>query len=145
MVVFFLGGGGGRREITFFLRRRLIFEPENFYPRGRYFGIKWIWNPTAWPIELIRSVILGYEIQFSPILSIFRVFFDPNFGLTQRMLPKRTFCLQFLRITPENIFGNLNRPRNAPQNIYIQYDDIKNFFSNFEERTKSKKLKGFRF
>ena len=36
-------------------------------------------------------------------------------------------------------------PLIVPQNIYKQYDDIKNFFSNFEDRTKSKKIKGFRF
>ena len=32
-----------------------------------------------------------------------------------------------------------------PKNIYKQYNDIKTFLVNFEDRRKSKKMKGFRF
>ena len=39
----------------------------------------------------------------------------------------------------EIVFGNLIDLLMSPQNIYKQYDNIKNFFSNFEDTTKSKK------
>ena len=78
MIVFFFGGGG----------KGLILSQKLFIQVGDTLGQAGSGSGPVARLNLSDRLILGYEIQFSLILSILRVLFDPNFGLTQRMLLK---------------------------------------------------------
>ena len=73
-------------------------------------------------------------------MNIFRVFLYLNFDLIQRMAPKWTFRLQFLRITPETFFSNLIDLLMSSK-IFINNNDIKKFFFRMKTEQKVKKWK----
>jgi hypothetical protein len=82
-------------------------QKKKYAPSKIESGFATYFQTHQWQIALIWPVILRYKFQFSLILSIFKIPFDPNYGL---MLPKWTLCLQFLRIPFEFFFGNLIDP-----------------------------------
>ena len=54
-----------------FLWEEFNFELGNFYPGEGHFGISRTWDPTGWPITLIRPALLGCKLLFLPIWGIF--------------------------------------------------------------------------
>ena len=119
----------------------LNFDLEKTFFFRRYYGASRIWSPAGWPIPLIRPVILRFEFQIFEFWVFLRSFFYPNFGLIQRMLPKYTFCSQFLSHIFWNFFWLLNRSPDVPKTFVSNMMISKHFFLNFEDRTKSKKWK----
>ena len=64
-------------------------------------------------------------------MGIFRVLFWPQFWPYPTCATKINFLRTISTHTFWKCFRQLNRPPNVPQNIYKQYDGIKNCFSNF--------------
>ena len=88
---------------------------------------------------------IGLWISIFWIFSIFKVLFALNVGLIQRMLQKWTFCQQLLRMPSKIFFDNLIDLPMSPKTFISNMMASKFFFSNFEDRTKIEKIKGFRF
>ena len=89
------------------------FELGLFYSAGIHFRVSRIVGLAGWPIALIRSVLLGFEFQFSRFLVFLRSFLSSILVLSNVCYKNELFvnnCFVYLL----NCFWQFNRPPNAP-------------------------------
>ena len=136
-ITIFFGG------VTLFLRG-FNFELGNFYSGGTVediLGQAGSGSRQVGQLHLSGRRYWAMNFNFFLILDIFRVFLYLDCGIIQRMPPKWTFCLQFLRITPENFFGNLIDLLLSPKTFISNIMTSKMFFRILKAEQKEKKWK----